>query len=560
MNPRLLVILALSLASLGAALRFSGLERMVVWHDEVFSVIRVLGYSQTGVHDALFTGQVIGPDDIQRFQAPDPARNLADTWDALREHPEHGPLYYLLAWIGSQFDGGSTIVALRTTSALLGLLLFPAMAWLAREVWGRGPAPWLAIALVAVAPIHLLYAQEARQYALWSVLIAAGSAAFLRSLRLGTPAAWALYVALLVLGMYTHLLTALVAVVHAVYGVWQVRRDRLAVGGLVTRLGIVAGITLLLFLPWLEVLWEGRGAAHNFTAWMTIPARPLQLANAWATHLARPFLDIPEWPLAWLAVIPALGWIVWQQDRRATGRHLLWLLVAVPMCALVLPDVFLGGRRSLESRYLIASFLALELLVAGGLATAWQQGGRQRRVAGVLLTLMLLGGLASQLRILAADTWWTKSYSASNQAFARRINAAARPLVLASDSAVSLGEVISLSYHLAPQVRLQLEPVTGTLQIPRDGGDMFALLPSEKLRAQLQPTHEFRPFGASWQWFLVPPAGLSPDLTSADIRDVGADSDPIALAQAPSGPIPSILSVYQTNPANLDQTRTQALP
>jgi uncharacterized membrane protein len=104
---------------------------MVIWHDEVFSVACVLGYGAGEAHDALYNaGHVLRPKDLQRFQTADPSRTWADTWRALQGHPEHGPLYYLLARIGS----GPTepaVVGLRGTSAALSLLLLPAMAWLA---------------------------------------------------------------------------------------------------------------------------------------------------------------------------------------------------------------------------------------------------------------------------------------------------------------------------------------------------------------------------------------------------------------------------------------------
>jgi uncharacterized membrane protein len=76
------------------------------------------------------------------------------------------------------------VTAFRGTSALFGLLLPAAAFWLMRELFGRGPVPWVAAALVAFSPLHLLYAQEARQYALWMLLFLASSAALQRALAL----------------------------------------------------------------------------------------------------------------------------------------------------------------------------------------------------------------------------------------------------------------------------------------------------------------------------------------------------------------------------------------
>lgn len=42
------------------------------------------------------------------------------------------------------------------------------------------------MALIAVSPFHVLYAQEAREYSLWTVTILLSSAALLRAMRVKT--------------------------------------------------------------------------------------------------------------------------------------------------------------------------------------------------------------------------------------------------------------------------------------------------------------------------------------------------------------------------------------
>jgi len=498
------MILVLLLTCLCVPARFWDPGRMVVWHDEVFSVIRVLGFSHLEVHDTLYSaGRLLKPADLQHYQKSDPSRTWQDTWQALRGHPEHSPLYYLLARPGSGLTEPA-VVGLRLTSIILSLLLLPAVAWLAREVFGAGPAPWIAIALVEVAPIHLLYAQEARQYALWSALIAAGSAAFLRALRRQTFRDWSLYAVLLAIGLYTHLLTVVVAGIHALYGLWHEYGDRPALGRFVVRYAAAAGAALLLFLPWLLVLLNRMEDFQNYTGWMDRPASLGQLVTAWATHVARPFVDLPGLPRAWLVVIPLLAIAV-----RYTGRHpdrrLLWLLALLPLAMVALPDLILGGRRSLESRYLMPTFLALELLYAGALAQAWSSGGRRRGLAVAGLVLAITGGLASQARILAADTWWNKSYSGQNAAFARLVNGTPHPLILGGDGDVNLGELLSLSYWLRPEVRLLLQGTDGPVRIPPGHTALFALLPGQRLRRQLELDYDVRPFPDTWQWFTLVP-------------------------------------------------------
>ncbi len=210
------------LAGLIAALslwRLVGLEHLLVWHDEVFSLIRVLGHHSGPLHQALFAGKVLTPAQVLVFQHGPPA-GWSTTLSALMQHPEHPPLYYLLA--RALMDGPfSSLTALRGVAAGFGLLLPVAAFWLLHELFGqrptrqswrdplRWPAPWLGALLVAASPMHLLYAQEGRQYALWTLLIIAGSAALVRVLRTRRRADWMVYTALLTLGLHTHLLAVL---------------------------------------------------------------------------------------------------------------------------------------------------------------------------------------------------------------------------------------------------------------------------------------------------------------------------------------------------------------
>jgi len=65
--------------------------------------------------------------------------------------------------------------AIRSLSAIISLLVFPGVYWLLPGIWVVNG--WIAIALIAVSPFHILYAQEAREYSLWTVTIALSSAA-----------------------------------------------------------------------------------------------------------------------------------------------------------------------------------------------------------------------------------------------------------------------------------------------------------------------------------------------------------------------------------------------
>ena len=118
----------------------------MVWHDEVMGIIRVLGYLRGETDEALFRGRILSPAEVLRFQQPDPAHGWWQTLQALSQYPEHAPLYFLIGRVAVILPLVS-VVALRGTSALFGILVPVGAFWLMRELFGRGPVPWVAAGL-----------------------------------------------------------------------------------------------------------------------------------------------------------------------------------------------------------------------------------------------------------------------------------------------------------------------------------------------------------------------------------------------------------------------------
>ncbi len=92
----------------------------------------------------------------------------------------HGPLFSLILHLWGAVAGDSEW-ALRAPSALFGIALVPAIAWLADRWLGR-PAAFAAAWLAALSPFLVWYSQESRNYALL-MLAACLSGAWLLALR-----------------------------------------------------------------------------------------------------------------------------------------------------------------------------------------------------------------------------------------------------------------------------------------------------------------------------------------------------------------------------------------
>jgi mannosyltransferase len=212
----------------GALLRFVGLGKESIWLDEATSLI------------------------IARM-------NLSSVvaWAAADVHP---PLYYLaLHW---WLCLGETEFAIRALSAVLGVITLAVVYVLGRELF-NARVGLLSAVLLAAAPLHVWYSQEARMYAMLTMLsllagywmlVALRQAAQRRPKPYGESRRyWIAYVFAAVLSLYTHYF-ALVALaffnLFALYWLWR-HPSRAWRGWLAAQVVVV-----LLFLPWMPTLYR----------------------------------------------------------------------------------------------------------------------------------------------------------------------------------------------------------------------------------------------------------------------------------------------------------------
>ncbi len=483
---------------IGGGARLVDPPRMLFWHDEIYTNLRVFGHTQPDIDRVLFSGVPTSPANLLSFQRPAADKSWGDTLAALTRHPEQGPLYYLLARaagsLATPAESGP-----RWLSAMIGLLLAPAVFWFVRELWGIGRAPWIAATLISVSPLHLLYAQEARPYALWTVLLVAAGAALIRALRRERTAAWLLYGLLFTLGLYTHLLFLLLVPVHGLYAMLTRRRWPPAAWFWALALACV------LFLPWIAILWLNAEMVGHFLAWMERPLTLSDIFTAWGRHLTHLFVDPAPSPfIALLGLLPlTMALVLFCRKAPSPGRWLICLIGVTWVGVVLGPDLLTGGSRSGHARYALPALLAVQLAVAWVLASLWEDG--KAKTAGTLVAVLIALGFASQWRILQADTWWTKNFSESNKAVARLVNAAPHPLILVSNQGVSQGELFSLAHELRPDITIWGEPGAGDMTPPEGFDTIVVLTPSSRLRAHLAARYTLAPLLDTWQWFQAHP-------------------------------------------------------
>jgi len=488
-----------SILVIGIFFRFLYLDRKVYWYDEVFTSFRIFGYTEAEVIQQVSSRPVVSLEDLQRYQH-DAGRNLSDTIKSLAtEDFQHPPVYYAIAHFWVKWLGDS-IAVIRGLSALISLLVFPCIYWLCRELFPSPSVAWVAMALVAVSPFHVLMAQEARQYSLWTVTILLSSASLLRAIRLNSKLSWRLYAISLIVGLYTFLFTGLVAIAHGLY-LFSLK-TRLQFSKALSAYFIASVTAIGAFIPLLiTVISHFSEIDSNVNKNGTIPL--LSLVKAWIVNLSYIFFDA-QWQsnlesglnLTDIIVLPFLflaGYSLYFLYRTTTTQASLFILlsIAVPAIALILPDLILGGERSLTMRYLIPAYLGIQIAVAYLLTTKFLSSGVKYQKFWRLLVLALLtSGILSCVASARADTWWTKGSSAENPQVARIINQASRPFLI---SDTKIGRIISLSYLLEPKIQFQLQPKCHTCQldftpnisleseIPTGYGDIFLYKPSDEM-------------------------------------------------------------------------------
>jgi uncharacterized membrane protein len=486
---------------LGVFFRFVNLDQKVYWEDEAFTSLRISGYTWAEVVQQDFNGRVIGIEDLQKYQRPNLEKSWIDTVKSLAiEDSPHPPLYYLIARFWVQWLGNSVAVT-RSLSAVLSLLAFPCIYWLCLELFESPLVGWVAMALIAVSPFHVLYAQEAREYSFWIVIILLSSATLLQAMRLNTRLSWGMYAVSVAVGLYVYPFTGLVVIGH---GIYIAVIERFRVNKTVTAYLLASLVGLLAFVPWIVTIIVNLSQAQGRTTYTVKTLPLLSLVGIWVENLSRIFLDVglddldsnkllTYWLIPVLILLVIVVYSIYFLCRHTPKRVWLFILTGIGIAglALVLPDLILGGRRSSVMRYVTPCYLGIQLAVAFLLAskityfsvTIWR-----RRLWQVVMVTLISCGVLSCAISSQAEAWWNKGTGDIYLQVASIINQANYPLVISDSNDLIAAREVSLSYRLAQKVRflLVVEPNLPKIQIPEDFSDLFVFDPSQALQEQIE--------------------------------------------------------------------------
>jgi uncharacterized membrane protein len=491
----------LVLIGLGIVFRLYAPGHKVYWFDETMTSLRISGYTKTElVETTLNQPPISAATFLNRYQYPSEERSLSDALDALAAHPEHSPLYFLMArgWLQTF---GNSIGTLRLLSAIIGILAIPAAYWAGVALFESAVSGWAIATVVAISPFHVLYAQEARQYSLWTVAILLSSAALVQAMRRSTVKNWGLYAVTMALGLYAHIFYGLVCISHGLYVllVEQLRPTRR-----VLSYAIAALMGLALFSPWLLVMFRNLDALLGNTNVMTEDRQGF-LPLFWLLNLSRLFFDLNQGPSAinpmhYLLLI-LCGYALWQLYRTAPLPTTIFVLTLIGVTAIALmgTDIILGGRRSSITRYPVPAYLGLQLAVGYLLSQKpieAKLGSRLRKRWRTGAIALAFFGILSIAVNSQHDLWWNKSYAVSryNPETAEIMNQSDRPLMITDRDP---NEVLALVHLLDPEVQIQFIAHPGIADRPPDirpitpdidldaYSDVFLYKPSPGLRRRL---------------------------------------------------------------------------
>ncbi len=211
-----LFLLAILATLAGGFFRTYNLDSKICWLDESYTLLRISGFTVEEILTEAQNGHISRVGDLLKFQQLNMDKDASHTiYTSAVEDPHIPPLYYLLERSWCSFFGDSVAVV-RGLSAVFSLLCLP-LVWLAAiELFGSNRVAAVATILMALSPIQVLYAQEARPYSLWCLAILAMSICCLKAMKLGKQW-WLIYALTCGIALWIHPLSIFVLIAHALY-------------------------------------------------------------------------------------------------------------------------------------------------------------------------------------------------------------------------------------------------------------------------------------------------------------------------------------------------------
>jgi uncharacterized membrane protein len=490
-------IFFITLIIFGVFFRFVNIESKAYWIDETFTSLQVSGYSQSEIKREIQDGHKIDINDIKRYQYPMPnsSKTPIDVMEGLISfEPQHTPLYFVSSRYWLQMFGNS-ITVIRSLSVFASIISLFVIYFICIELFNDQLTGYIATALFATSPFFVILAQEARPYSLWTTTILLSSLALLKAQGSQTIKTWFLYALSVTIGLYTFLFTALVILSHATYIFATEKFQFNKINKNIYSYIIASTTGILLFLPWIVILFSSKEKLQNYAS---LPAKFSDfLEKGMLKNFGLQFLDfgikkenyfapiIYVFFLVFLIFcIYVIYFIISNKQIKTNPRIFILSLFFTPTITVLLTDIVNGNQRFLVPRYLIPSFLGLQIAIAYFFAARLMSYSPKNRIWQIIISVVFSFMILSDISFVTATKWPTKEPSNLNFDVAKIINRSKSPLVLSDAFFI---KVFSLSYALSPDVKYQLtvEPADPAWrefpEIENSNHNIFVYDPSDKL-------------------------------------------------------------------------------
>jgi len=311
-----------------------------------------------------------------------------DTWPNLFNRAVqdaiHPPFFYVLLK-GWMWIGGESLMWLRLLPVAISVAcLIPAFA-LCRKLGVSAGARNLALAMVAVHPIDVYYAQHVRMYSLLALVALISTWCFERYLDQPSARRLAVLTLVNVFLVYTQYYGWFIVALEFLYFVWRKRRF--------WAIGISVLITAILFSPWAVLagrVLRGRGLEQNL-GWLT---KPKIGELCWFFVDLTGFAEFPK--IGILGSVVVLIFLVMIYRRGVdSGFHWLTVLwVAPPIIAFAVSNVM--SKSIWGHRHMVFTVWPFVLVFADSI---WRLG----RVARVFSVTLISGWVICAAAFHATD-------------------------------------------------------------------------------------------------------------------------------------------------------------
>jgi glycosyltransferase involved in cell wall biosynthesis len=350
------LFLSLSMLASFAISMFIGMQQSV-WFDEGYSIL----LAKSSVSDLL-------------------------SLTAVDAHP---PLYYLILKGWASIFGFSEF-ALRALSALFGALALGAMSLLIKKMFSK-PAAIVSLPFIFLAPFLMRYNFEIRMYSLVSLLVVLATYVMLKAQESKKTRDWLIYGFIVVVGMYTLYMSALVWGAHAAYLAYSSLKLKKPL--FKQKFILAYGFSVLLFLPYVPTMISQfqNSALPSITSEVGF--------EELSTVLSFGMLYQPIWQVSALMAIPLfvfLASIIKQVSanfsasklkkdlREKEGLSLMLTIFLGPILFLALISLV---RPYFLERYLVHYIIFAYALIGITLDSAWR---RDKHLGSIILAISSL--------------------------------------------------------------------------------------------------------------------------------------------------------------------------